>query len=769
VKVVNTYVGAPIERIEDLRLLRGKGKFVDDIQVDGLLYGAVLRSSVPHGNLISVDVSAALAMPGVHAVFTAKDIGSPVPTIPVRLFPVPELEPYQQPVIADGKVRYVGEPIAFVVADSPALAEDALETINVEIDPLPPVADIGLDDLDNERDLPEAGELFEGTPLNRALTYSAVKGDVEMAFAQAEYRRRETFYVHRHTGITMETRGVLAEWDEERGFMTVSGAAKVPFANRRILAKLLSLPESAVAMIEGDAGGSYGVRGEFFPEDFLTPFAARALKRPVKWIEDRREHFLAISHARDARCEIEIACRRDGTILGLRGEIRCDVGAYIRTAGTITPRNTGQFIPGPYRVSHVDFRTHVELTNKSPSGTYRGPGRYEADFFRERLLELVAADLGIDRVEFRRRNLVSEAELPYPMPHVTPAPSNTELDSGTYETLLDFCLEKAGWKEKQHLQGREIDGRYHGLAVSCFIEGGAAGPSENAKIEIDEDGDVAVYVGSSTVGQSVETALSQIAADAMEVPFERIKLYHGSTPYVTQGFGSYHSRSTVMGGSAILLCANDLKPLIRAAGATALGIPPEAAILAGCSVTGRDGRSVSFAQLDREGLSVERTFFNSKHTYTYGTHVAHVAVHPGTGHVEVIDYVACEDPGVIVNPLTLHGQALGAIVQGLGGTFLEHLVYDDAGQMLTASFADYLLPLATDFPNIRSFSKALRPSPNNPLGIKGAGEGGIIPVGGLIANAVANALQSFDVQPRSLPLSPPRLWRLLQQARKGRA
>jgi carbon-monoxide dehydrogenase large subunit len=722
--------------VEDLRLLRGRGRFVDDITSPAHLHAVVLRSAVAHGIIRRIDATAAINLPGVHAVLTAADIGSPIATIPVRLFPMPEHVPFQQPVIAFDRVRYVGEPLAVVIADNPALAEDGLDLIAVEIDTLPPVADC-------------------------ALHYRAWKGDAAAVFAAADHVRREEFHVHRHTGITMEPRGVLAEWDASRGHMTVWGAAKVPFANRRILADMLLLPHECVDMIEGDTGGSFGVRGEFFPEDFLIPFAARRLGSPVKWIEDRREHFLAISHARDVACEIEMACRRDGTILGLRGKIRADVGAYLRTTGVIGPRNVGQFISGPYDVANIDFDIAVQFSNKSPCGTYRGPGRFEGDFFRERLIDLAAGDLGVDPVTLRRRNLVAEHRMPYLLPSIAPTPVVTELDSGIYEVVLDRCLAEARWFKKMHLQGKLVDGRYHGLAVGCFIEGGAAGPKECARLTVEPDGNLSVYVGSSAVGQGVETILGQIAADAMEMPFEKIRVLHGSTTYLREGFGSYHSRSTVMGGSAILAASDGLKQKIREIAALRLNCAATDVVFASGIVTAPDGRALSLAGLWHEALSFEADFANHHHTYAYGSHVAHVAVDAKTGHVELVDYVAVEDAGRIINPLTLHGQAIGAIVQGLGGTFLENLIYNAEGQLLTASFADYLLPLATDFPNVRSTTLELRRSPHNPLGAKGAGEGGIIPVGGVIANAIAAALSSFGVEPKSLPLSPPEIWALL--------
>jgi carbon-monoxide dehydrogenase large subunit len=752
-------IGQPISRVEDLRLLRGKGRYIDDLSLPGQVFAVMLRSSVPHGRINSIDVTAARRMPGVHAVLTAADIGLPVPSIPVRLFPIPEYLPFQQPVIAQDKVRYVGEPIAMVIADSPAIGEDALELIEVDIEMLPPVADL-------EASRRDQALLVEATGSNKSHFFEVRKGDAEAAFASAEYTRRERLYVHRHTGVTMELRGSLAQWDAERGHMTVWGASKVPFANRRILAATMGLPEEAVDMIEGDSGGSYGVKGEFFPEDFLVPYAAKLLGRPVKWTEDRREHLLAISHARDIEAELEIACTREGRVLAIRGEVWANIGAYMRTAAVITPRNAGQFISGPYQVEHVHIDVAMQVSNKSPSGTYRGPGRFEADFFRERLFDLVAKDLGIDPVEFRRRNLVPESAMPYPLPQTAPVNNPTALDSGAYELLLDRCLVDAGWAEKQHLQGKLVDGLYHGLAVACFIEGGAAGPRESSRIVIEADGTASVYVGSSGVGQGAETILAQIAADALDVPYDRVRMLLGSTTYVKEGWGSYHSRSTVMGGSAILLAAEEIKQKLREAAAMRFNCAPDEVDVLRGEVLARDGRRLSFADLSGQDISTEATFHNHRHTYAYGSHVAHVTVDPGTGQVAVVDYVTVEDAGRVINPLTLHGQSIGSIVQGLGGTLLENLVYDENGQMLSASFADYLMPLATDFPNIRSTAIGLRPSPFNPLGAKGAGEGGTIPVGGIIANAVANALSSFGVEPMELPLTPPRVWRMIQAARR---
>jgi carbon-monoxide dehydrogenase large subunit len=642
--------------------------------------------------------------------------GGEAPRIPMRLVKLPELAAHEQPVIAHGTVRYVGEPIAMVIADSVALGEDARDAIELDLEPLPAL--MGRD----------------ASAANMPITYTATKGDARSA--QAPYVRRERFRVQRHVAACMEPRAVLASWDGARTKLTVMGAAKVPFQNRRILAEQLDLSEDCIDLVEGDVGGGFGQRGEFAPEDYLVPFAAQRLGRPVKWTEDRLEHLMIATHSREVEIELEIACELDGTLVALRGEAFVDMGAYVRTSGAIPPRNVAQFLSGPYRVPHVEVRSSMVLTNKTPIGTYRGPGRFEADFFRERLFDMAARDLGIDPVEFRRKNLVSKEEMPYPLPTIRPPEKKEELDTGDYTITLERVLAEIGWREKQRLQGKLVDARYHGLAVGCFIEGGASGPQENAKLRIEADGSVSLYIGSAAVGQGLETVCTQIAADALGVPMERIRVFHGSTTHLREGFGSYHSRSVVMGGSAIVRAAEALKARIREVG-------------------------------ELPGLEAEGSFANNyRHTYSYGAAAAHVTVDPRTGAVRVLDLVLAEDIGRVINPLTATGQAIGAMVQGLGGALLEEMAYDAEGQLLTGSFADYLLPLASDFPNLRAIMLGNSPSPHNPLGAKGGGEGGVVPIGGLIANAVAAALAPLGVEPRELPLAPPKVWQLIHRGGK---
>ncbi len=761
------FVGRPVQRVEDLRLLRGRGRYADDVALPGMLHAAMLRSSVAHARLRGIDASAALALPGVHAVITGADVaracGGAVPRVPLRLQPLECMEPYRQPAIVADRVRHVGEVLAVVVADSLAIAEDALERIEVDLETLPAVADWRSAD---------SGDclLFDGTQTNRGVTFRATRGDAAAAFASAAHVQRERFSMQRQAPVTMEARGVVAEWLADGERIVVHGAAKVPFFNRRACASMLGIDASKMDFLEGDTGGSFGARGEFYVEDFLVPFAARHLGRTIKWISDRREDLMTMAQSRESEAELEMAFAADGTILGVRGTAWCDLGAYPRTNGLIQPRNIPQFLTGPYRIAAVDIASHVLFTNKGPAGTYRAPGRFETALFCERLLERGAQALGLDPVQVRRRNLLTAADMPWHFadcsPSAPPSSGQTETDSGDYLELYERCLAEFDWVARQARQGRQPDGRYHGIGSACFIEGGAAGPRENARIELAGDGRIRLIVGSTSVGQGLETSLGQIAADALGVPMSAIDMLHGSTNLLAEGFGSYHSRSTVMGGSAIVDAAGKFKAALRELAATYLECLPEQVELAGTEARSPRGRAMSFTELARhESIGVDGSFANHHHTYAYGAACAHVAVDPRTGHVELLDYLVVEDVGRAINPLLVHGQLIGGTVQGMGGVCLEQMVYDGDGQMLTGTLADYLLPTSTDYPRIRGLTFEAYPSPINPIGAKGAGEGGTIVVGAVMVNAIAAALREFGVNPVSLPLSPSRLWETIEAAR----
>lgn len=765
-------VGRPVLRAEDARFVTGAGCFVDDFGREGMGHAVVVRSPVAHARLTGVRRDAALALPGVLAVLTASDLGDRPAPIPIRLAPLPGFDRYLQEPLARDRLRYVGEPVALVVAEDRGAAEDAAEVVTVEYEQLEPVVDV-------HRALTDASVLHEGAGTNVATRYTVSRGDADAAFAGAEYTRTETFRCHRHAAMPIETRGLVAAWDAGARRLTLWGATKVTFFNRATLARMLGLAEAAVELVELDVGGSFGVRGEFYPEDFLIPFAAMRVGRPVKWIEGRREHLMTANHSREIECELAIAARRDGTILGLRARLYADMGAYVRTNGGVVPAKAAQFLPGPYRIASVHCEVIALVTSKTPVGTYRGPGRFEANFFRERLIDLMAGDLSLDPAEVRLRNLVTPAEMPYGIGKLVPYEAGGEYDTGDYASAFRRALSAIDYPRLAALNGCLVDGRRHGVGIGCFVESSGAGPTETARIVVRRAGCVEAYTGCASSGQGIETWMAQILADALGIPFGWIRVLHGTTSFVDAGHGTYHSRAVVVGGSAIKVAAEALIEQVRAFAARRAKVDPADLLWRDGAIYRRDdigaGAVVTLESLAAEGsaeadaaLEAVGRFRPGKLTFTYGAHVAHVAVDAETGAVEVCRLVAVEDVGRAINPLLVHGQAIGAAVQGLGGAFLERLVYDDAGQLVTGTFADYALPTADAFPDIDAITLEEAPSKLNPLGAKGAGEGGIVAVGAAAANAVAAALAPLGVVVRELPLSRPALAALIQGAR-GRA
>jgi carbon-monoxide dehydrogenase large subunit len=761
-------IGRPVRRAEDRRLLTGAGCFVDDFTRASLCHAVVVRSPLAHARLAGIDAAAALARPGVIAVLAASDLGERGGPIPIRLAPLAGFERYLQPPLARDRVRYVGEPVALVIGDDRAAVEDAAELIRMEYEPLAPVTDV-------HTALADRSLLHPGAGTNVAARYTVSRGDPDAAFAGAEYTRRETFRCHRHTGVPLETRGLVADWDAAAGRMTVWGATKVLFFNRAALAGMLGLPPASVEMVELDVGGSFGVRGEFYPEDFLIPFAAMRVGRPVKWVETRREHLMAANHSRELECELEIAARRDGTILGLRARLLADMGAYARTNGGVVPAKAAQFLPGPYRIANVGCEVIALVTSKTPVGTYRGPGRFEANFFRERLIDLMAADLGLDPAAVRLGNLLTPAELPFDVGPLVPYEAPSEYDTGDYPSALRHALDAIDYPRLAAMSGRLVDGRRHGVGIGCFVESSGAGPAETARIVVTGAARVALYTGCASSGQGLETWMAQILADVLEIPFEWIRVFHGTTSFVDEGYGTYHSRAVVVGGSAVVVAAQALIEQVRALAAERAGLEPAALLWRRGAVHRRDGGEdapplLDLAALAREDSAAAKAareavgrFRPGKLTYTYGAHIAHVAVDPETGQTEVLRLVTVEDVGRAINPLLVHGQAVGAAVQGLSGAFHERLAYDEAGQLVTGTLADYALPTAATFPAIDALTLQEAPSRLNPLGAKGAGEGGIVAVGAAAANAVAAALAPLGVVIRDLPLSAPALAALLRR------
>ena len=755
-------VGVSVRRSEDLRLVTGRGRYVADIALPGQCHAVVVRSQVARARVVRLDTGAARRAPGVVDVLTFADLGDLGSPIPIRIAPLPGFERYLQMPLARDRVRYVGEPLALIVAGDPHAAQDAAERVVVDYEPLAAVI-APRDAVGDHALVHEAG----GT--NVATRYRVSRGDPDAAFAAAPYTRRETFRCQRHTGVPLETRGLVATWDAVAGRLTVLGATKVAFFNRRVLARMLRLDEARIELVELDVGGSFGVRGEFYPEDVLVPLAAMRLGRPVKWIEGRRESFVATNHSREIECDLEIAAERDGTILGLRGRVLADMGAYVRTNGGVVPAKAAQFLPGPYRIANFACDVEAVVTNKTPTGTYRGPGRFEANFFRERLLDMVAADLGLDPAEIRFRNLLTPAELPRPIGTLVPYEASGAYDGGDYGAALRRALDASDYARLSKDNGRLVDGRLHGIGIGCFVESSGAGPAESARIVVRGPGRVELYTGCASSGQGHETVMAQILADALDVPFDWITVFHGSTSFVAEGWGTYHSRAVVVGGSAVAAAAAALNARLIAMAAERTGLGLGALECRGGDVFRRGSGEVVLTLADatvETPVEVVEKFTTTALTYTYGAHVAHVAVDPDTGATEVLSLVTVEDVGRVINPALVHGQALGSAVQGLGGAFVEALVYDETGQLLTGTLADYALPTAADFPRIESITLQDAPSTSNPLGAKGAGEGGIVATGAAAANAVAAALASTGAVVRELPLSASNLARWMAGARR---
>ncbi|MDE0343042.1 MAG: xanthine dehydrogenase family protein molybdopterin-binding subunit [Deltaproteobacteria bacterium] len=772
--MTQTYIGAPIRRGEDVRFLTGKATFIDDVKLPGMLYAAVLRSPHAHARIRSVDVSEALKLAGVVGVLTFADLPAGVKPIPLRMYQLDGLDRFLQYPLARGKVAYVGEPVALVAAVDRYVAEDGADLIGVEYEPLPVVPDV-------EAALRGDVVIHEEQGTNVAGGHDIMLGDVEGAFRDAEYTRKEVLRTHRHTGNPMETRGLVASWDAGRNELTVWGMTKVAHFNRAVLSSLLEMPEHRIHFVEPDVGGGFGIRGEFYPEDYLVPYAAMKLGRPVKWIEDRREHLMAANHSREVRCELEIAARKDGTLLGMRAHIHGDMGAHIRTHGGLVPASTAGVLPGPYRIPAYEAHIRCVMTNKMGVGTYRAPGRYESCYFRERMLDMVAGDLGMDPIDLRRKNLIQPEEIPYELGPTRPGIASTVFDSGDYPRALEHALERFGWDELQPLQGRKRDGRYHGIGIGWFVKNTGLGPSEGARIAVTGPESVAVYLGIATLGQGHETIMAQICADSLGVPMEWITVFHGHTDLMPWGGGTYSSRGTVMAGNAVHLTAQALKKRLLEVASRRLETDPAGLEFHSGKVhaAGTDQPLLGLGDLlemtrpgkapgdAAPGLEATEYFHNNLLTYTYGGHLVHVAVDPETGMVEILRYLVLEDVGRAVNPLLVHGQALGAAAQGIGGTLLEELAYNEDGQLLTTTLLDYPLPSATEIPPVESIITEYSPSPLNPLGVKGAGEGGIVACGAALANAVSHALSSLGIQIKELPLSPDRIRALVREAEQG--
>jgi aerobic carbon-monoxide dehydrogenase large subunit len=739
------YIGRSLPRLEDGPLLTGQGRFAADINFPDQWFMRVVRSAVAHGKIESIDASAVLALPAVHAVWTYKDAAH-IPPIGFRLTGLASLEPYRQTVLAKDIVRYVGEPVAVVFAETQYLAEDAAELVEVSITPAPAVTDAS-----------EAPGRFDGKLTTEPDVIRKSYGDIDAAFRSAHAVVSLDLSIGRHTGVPLETRGAIARVNGD--VLEMHGAAKVPHWNRDRIAQMLGLDPRKMHLFEGHVGGGFGIRGELYPEDVLVCAAALAFKRPIKWIEDRREHLIAANHSRQQRHRIRAAIDAQGRILGIDDEFFHDNGAYMRTHAATVPDLAAAMLPGPYRVPAYRAAGHIRLTNKTPCGTYRAPGRYESSFVRERLLDAIAAKASVDKVEIRRRNLLLKSAMPHALGLETLG-THIVYDSGDYALLLDKALQLAGWHAlKEEMRKRRAAGELAGAGVAMFVEKSGLGPFDTVRIEIRPDA-VEVVTGNASVGQGIETIVAQICADGLGADYKSISVIHGQTNRIARGMGAFASRVTVMCGEATRQAAVKLRDAALAKAAELMQTQPGTLAVRNGEIVRTDGSGASMPLTALSGMSAEATFETTHMVYPYGVHIAALRVDAEIGQVTIERYVIAYDVGRAVNPMLVEGQIAGGLAQGIGGALFEEFLYDENGEPLSVTFADYLLPTAREVPASQILVTEDAPSPLNPLGLKGAGEGGANPVGAVIASAIDDAI-GIPGAVTQLPVTPQRLKALL--------
>jgi aerobic carbon-monoxide dehydrogenase large subunit len=734
-----------------------------------MLHMAVVRSPYAHARILGIHPEEAAAVPGVTAVVTAGDLPAPVPRLPaVTMFP--GVAAVLHPLLADAVVRYAGEPVAAVLAEDRYTARDGAERVRVEYEALPAVVDL-------DRAL-EPGAPVIHPPLgsNLIFTHEVRGGDPEAAFRQAEVIVDAELEQPRLAPVPMECRGVVASYDAERDRLEVWLSTQTPHGARADIAETLGIAEESIRVVAPDVGGGFGAKGTLYPDEVLAAYLARRLRRPVKWVEDRLESFRTTTHGRGQRARLRAAVMRDGTVLGVEAEILADLGAYCLSAAVVIPCLTPRVGLGAYRIPHARFRLRGVATTQVPTGPYRGAGRPEGAYYIERLMDLIAARLGLDPVAVRRRNFIDA--FPYK------GATGLTHDSGDYHALLDRALARVGydrWRAEQARRRRE-GGRPIGIGLSTWIEVAGGGELwEDAAVRLELSGRVTVLTGSSPHGQGHETVFSQIAADALGVDPDQVTVLHGDTDVIPSGIGTFGSRSLSIGGSAVARAADDVRRKIVAMAARLLEAAPDDLMLGGGRVTvrGAPGRTVPLARVAEASraqappggpseIAASVRFEADGLMVPSGAHVAIVELDTETGVVSVLRYVAVDDCGRVVNPLLVEGQVHGGLAQGLAQALLERAVYDENGQLLTTSLLDYAVPSATDLPTFET-ELAGTPSPLNPLGAKGIGESGTTGAPPALVNAVLDALRPTGVKTLDLPVTPERLWRTLRgpEAHRG--
>ena len=778
--VLPKLVGARVKRREDPRLIQGRATYVDDLKVTGMLHLAFKRSDIAHGKILSIDTSVAEAMEGVEYVVTGKQLAE-------YLAPMPIGTPFPSPphyAVATDTVRYMGEPIAVVVAADRYLARDAADAIVVQFETLPAAIDV-------ERSMTgDPVVIHPDFPNNLAVPYvpggtgvDAAAGTVdnsaiEKAFAEAEVVLSQRMMNHRLAPTAMEARGVLAHFEPGKEQMTIWSSTQNPHILKTFIAAMTGLGEHQVRAIAPEVGGGFGAKINIYGEEYAAAAISKRLGVPIKWAEDRSEAFMATIHGRDILCYIDIAAKRDGQVLGMKMRLIADIGAYNMLLTAAIPTLTMLMLNGTYDIPAVRAELTEVFTNKMPTDAYRGAGRPEATYFLERGMDMLARELGMDPAELRRKNFIQPSQFPYA------TQMGAVYDSGDYGRALDLALKTAGWEDlKKQRDAARAEGRFVGLGLAFYVEVCGLGPSsslptggwEHAGVTVERGGKITATTGASPHGQGNETTFAQMLADQFGVPIEDITILHGDTAVVKQGIGTFGSRSQAVGGAALHMAGNKVKSKMAKFAAAMLDANEDDLVFENgrISVKGSPDSGKAFAEVSgyayvpvplppglEPGLSDEAFFEPTNNTYPFGCHIAMLEIDKDTGEPKLLKMVAIDDAGNLINPMIVEGQIHGGLAQGIGQAMIEEVVYDEDGQLITGSFMDYAIPRATDFPWFE-MDKTVTPTPVNPLGAKGVGEAGTLGSTPAIVNAAVDALSGKGVKHIDMMLRPEKLWRLI--------
>jgi carbon-monoxide dehydrogenase large subunit len=775
-KANGSWVGRRLKRKEDPRMIRGISHYTDDLKLVGMVHCAFARSPHAHAEIKSIGTEAAKALPGVLAVFTSEDT-SDIGPVPCAV-QMPDLKVPRHPVLATGRVRYVGEPVAVVVAEDIYTARDAAELIEVDYQPLPAITDM---EKAVERDSPL---VHADCKSNQAFTHTLKNGDVEAAFKKADRLVKQRMINQRLAPIAMEPRAVIAEYLPGENRLTVWSSTQIPHLLKTQISVMVGLPETAVRVIAPEVGGGFGSKLNVYAEEGMVPWLSMKLGRPVKWNEGRRENFMATIHGRDTINHLELGLKKDGTILGLRARILADMGAYHQLLTPLIPQLTALMHAGCYKIPAIQIDIVGVFTNKMSTDAYRGAGRPEATYNVERLMDLAALELQMDPAQFRLKNFPQAKEFPYT------TITGLTYDSAKYQESLKKALQLSGYDglRRRQKSGWKA-GKYYGIGVSTYVEICAIGPSaatpaggwESATVRIEPTGKVTVLTGASPHGQGEETTFAQLVADQLGIDPDDVNVVHGDTLAVPYGIGTFGSRATAVGGTAIYLATEKLRAKMSALAAHLLGAKTADIMIGRGRLSAKGGKkSISFGELVmaaytarnipagfEPGLEATHFFEPSNFTFPFGCHVCSVEVDAETGEVKIDKYVAVDDCGNIINPLLVAGQIQGGIAQGLGQALWEELIYNEDGQLVTGTLMDYALPKAHFLPDF-TLEHTHTPSPVNPMGVKGVGEAGTIASTPCLVNAVCDALSPLGVRHIDMPVKPERVWRAISGAQASR-